>query len=130
MKIEVSNGEILDKHTILLIKAEKLRDADAVENVKRELDALSSAVSSISEHCSKVEELQECITALTDANTKLWEVEDALRELERAKDFGDEFVALAREVYFTNDKRAAIKKSINQLTGSALVEEKSYKDYR
>lgn len=130
MKIEVSNGEILDKHTILLIKAEKLRDADAVENVKRELDALSSAVSSISENCSKVEELQECITALTAANTKLWEVEDALREFERAKDFGDEFIALAREVYFTNDKRAAIKKSINQLTGSVLVEEKSYKDYR
>ncbi len=130
MKIEVSNGEILDKHTILRIKAEKLHDAGALGNVQRELDALGSAVDQIVAQCPQSEALQECIEALTATNTKLWEVEDALRELERTQDFGPEFIALAREVYFTNDARAAIKKSINQLTGSALVEEKSYKDYR
>jgi len=130
MKIEVSNGEILDKHTILLIKAEKLSDRNALENVKRELDTLSPAVLHITDQCSNPEVLQECISALTETNTKLWEVEDALREWERAKDFGEDFIALAREVYFTNDQRASIKKSINALTGSTLVEEKSYKDYR
>jgi hypothetical protein len=123
MKIEVSNGEIIDKLTILQIKLEKIRDRVKLRNLKKEFDELTNAASSI---LSTSDPLYK---ALYDVNCELWDIEDRIRDMERRKDFGKEFIETARSVYYKNDKRAEIKREINIKTSSGLIEEKSYEKY-
>jgi hypothetical protein len=123
MKIEVSNGEIVDKLTILQIKLERIQDEAKLQNVKKEYDELEGIVDQI---LGRDDPLYQ---ALYEINGKLWDIEDRIRELEKAGDFGQEFIDVARSVYINNDQRAAIKRDINQKTGSALFEEKSYEEY-
>ena len=129
MKIEVSNGEILDKVSILEIKLERITDAQKLSNIQNEWDALQNAVKIIAGLANPKEEFHQAVKALRATNEALWDVEDALRLNEKTKDFGDAFIALARDVYVLNDQRAALKSSINILTGSNLREEKSYDGY-
>ena len=128
MKIEVSNGEVLDKYSILQIKSERITDPTALNNIRRELESLLPAVDAIHslESSGALHTLQD---QQLKVNTSLWEVEDVLRGLEKSQDFGPSFVAAARSVYKLNDRRAAVKKEINLLTGSNLIEEKSYEKY-
>ena len=128
MKIEVSNGEVLDKYSILQIKSERITDPTALNNIRRELEGLQPAVDAIRslESSGTLHSLQD---QLLEVNTSLWEVEDVLRGLEKSQDFGPSFVSAARSVYQLNDRRAAVKKEINLLTGSNLIEEKSYEKY-
>lgn len=130
MKIEVSNGEIIDKYTILEIKLSEIKDAQKLKNVQNEYDTLTPDVEMIYSKVSDKEKLKEKHQNLLEINKKLWKIEDDIRECERAKDFGQTFIDLARAVYFTNDDRSIIKKDINILTGSDLIEEKSYEDYK
>ena len=127
MKIEVSNGEILDKITILVIKSKKITDPIKLKNINNELDELKSFLDVVGyESNSTVNSL---VKELESVNEKLWDVEDKLRDKERSKQFDDEFIKLARDVYFTNDERSRIKKNLNEVTNSKLVEEKSYQKY-
>ncbi len=123
MKIEVSNGEIIDKLTIIQIKIERIKDVAKLKNLKKEFQELSKSGSSI---MSTADPLYK---ALYEVNNDLWDIEDHIRDLERRRDFGDEFTATARSVYFKNDKRAEIKREINIRTSSGLIEEKSYEKY-
>jgi post-segregation antitoxin (ccd killing protein) len=124
--IEVSAGELVDKITILEIKAARIGDAAKLANVQTELGLLSRARAGTLPPSAKLDALTAELKAVNEA---LWEIEDAIRDCEAAGDFGARFVELARSVYRTNDRRAAIKRAINDLTGSRLVEEKSYKPY-
>lgn len=126
MKIEVSNGEILDKFSILEIKLQKIQEEEKLNNVSNEKESLWSSFCFITSQKSVREKYEE----LKKINLELWEIEDSIRDLERSKTFDEKFIELARAVYITNDKRADIKYQINQMTGSDLVEEKSYSDYR
>jgi len=123
MKIEVSNGEIIDKLTILQIKLERIKDEAKHKNLRKEYDELVGMTSSI---MSMTDPL---VKALYDVNCELWDIEDHIRDLERKKDFGEEFIATARSVYIKNDQRAEIKREINIRTSSGLIEEKSYEKY-
>lgn len=124
--VPVSWGEVIDKITILEIKDERLADAAKRANVRRELDELVAVRErEFPGHAG----LAELAAELKAINEKLWVIEDDIRDCERSKDFGGEFVRLARAVYFTNDERAQVKRRINDLLGSALVEEKSYAPY-
>jgi len=123
MKIEVSNGEIADKLTIIEIKLKHIQDPEKRKNLQNEYEVLDVAVAKI------IAKDHEFYKELLKINQELWDIEDACRDLERAKDFGEEFIKTTRSVYFTNDKRSAVKKQINELTGSNLVEEKSYQKY-
>ncbi len=123
MKIEVSNGEIIDKLTIIQIKLERIKDKTKLVNLQKEYDELISASTSI---LSTTDPLY---SALYEVNCELWDIEDKIRDLERNKDFGEEFVSTARAVYFKNDKRSEIKREINIKTSSGLIEEKSYEKY-
>jgi len=121
--VPVSWGELLDKITILQIKAERLADADKRANVAAELTLLSQIAGAARQQAA-------ALTAeLKAVNESLWEIEDRIRDKEAAQAFDDEFIRLARSVYVTNDRRAAIKRQINRLLGSKLVEEKSYRPY-
>ena len=124
--IEVGPGELIDKITILRIKSERMSDAAKLVNVRHELDVLERARN---ENLTESVELKRLEAELKSVNEALWDIEDDIRQCEADKDFGDKFVELARAVYKTNDKRAAIKKEINLLTGSAIVEEKSYTEF-
>ncbi len=124
--LPVAWGEVFDKLTILAIKLEKISDPAKRENVAKEFDAIGSIVGDIDKYPEGLGTLCDELKAI---NLRLWDVEDGKRASERAQNFGPEFVALAREVYFGNDKRAAVKRRINELLGSSLVEEKSYKEY-
>jgi len=123
MKIEVSIGEIVDKLSILRIKKNNISDSEKLKNVTTEYDYLYSIVFDE----LKIEESD--FYNLVLINEKLWDIEDKLRDKERDKSFDDDFIELARSVYFTNDKRAEIKKEINLKYGSIFIEEKSYKEY-
>lgn len=125
MKIEVSTGEIVDKLSILQIKKLNILEEDKLINIKKEFDYLLNIV----ENEIGISTSDELYLKLFTINKKLWDIEDDIRDKERAKSFGDEFVNLARSVYFTNDERAKVKKEINVKYGSDFVEEKSYKDY-
>jgi len=125
MQIEVSIGEIVDKYTILMIKSSKIQDPVKLENVNKELTYLIDVL-------KKEDPLMTdypLTKALLEINKALWNVEDLLRDFERAKSFGKEFIDLARNVYKLNDKRANIKKEINMKHGSNFIEEKSYQPY-
>ena len=124
--IEISPGELIDKLTILEIKLENISDSGKLENVQREYDSLKrSFLGAIVE----TPELQRLTVDLKSTNLALWSLEDDIRDHERNADFGEGFVSLARSVYRTNDQRAAIKRQINSLLHSAIVEEKSYSAY-
>lgn len=123
MKIEVSNGEIIDKLTILQIKLERIKDPAKLKNLKAEFDDLikvTSSIMGISDPLYK---------ALYKVNCELWDIEDHIRDLERRKEFENDFISTARSVYIKNDKRAEIKRKINITTASGLIEEKSYEKY-
>ena len=125
MKVEISNGELLDKFSILEIKMGNITEPSKLANVENEYRELTSDCTNLLRD-SKISTLY---AELKSINQKLWVIEDDIRDCERSKDFGPRFVSLAREVYFTNDDRARIKKEINLASGSSLVEEKSYQDY-
>ena len=127
MKIEVSNGEILDKITILVIKSKKITDPTKLKNINNELDELKPFLDIVNYESNSM--VNSLVKELESVNEKLWNVEDKLRDKERSKQFDDEFIKLARDVYFTNDERAKIKKHLNEVTNSKLVEEKSYQKY-
>ena len=125
MTIEVSNGELIDKVTILQIKREEIQDKQKRANVEREYISLLAS----SSHLLSINGMQGLYDQLISVNRKLWRIEDSIREKEYIKSFDEEFVQLARSVYITNDERAAIKKQIDKLINSKLTEEKSYESY-
>jgi hypothetical protein len=125
MKIEVSNGEIADKFSILLIKRSNIKDDTKLDNVEKEIDWIIPIFLKV----VKKKEVYDKYLDLAVVNKELWDIEDDIRECERQKDFGDKFIQLARSVYIKNDRRAEIKKEINLLTNSGIVEEKSYDSY-
>jgi len=129
MKIEVSNGEILDKYTILEIKLQEIKDEAKLANVRNEHSSLTPAIESIYNSVANQEDIRVLHNDLLNVNKTLWKIEDQIRDCERDKNFGQDFIELARSVYYTNDDRADVKKKINTLTGSTLVEEKSYQEY-
>lgn len=129
MKIEVANGEIIDKHSILIIKSERIKDPEKLEHVEREMKALSAGVKFVYNSVDDPSTVHDLAEKLKKINEQLWDVEDELRSLESKGDFGQDFINKARSVYFLNDERAALKKAVNILTGSTLVEAKSYIDY-
>lgn len=124
----ISLGELIDKITILEIKAMNISDSGKLQNVTHELTILNEKIASLLDHEGTVK-LSPLKQALKDINQELWVIEDDIRDCEYAKDFSDKFIQLARAVYVTNDKRAAVKKDINLAFGSELIEEKSYRDY-
>jgi hypothetical protein len=124
--VPVSWGELLDKIAILEIKRLRLRTPEAVANAERELSALEPALAVLAPAPGGLAELR---AALSAVNQRLWTIEDRIREQEAAGDFGPAFVALARSVYRENDERGRIKRAINTLLGSRLVEEKQYSAY-
>ncbi len=125
MKIEISIGELVDKITILEIKSERIKDEEKLKNVKNELSALKKYLSQtiISEESKEFNQLKK-------VNEELWEIEDKIRIKEQKQEFDNEFIQLARSVYFKNDTRFEIKKKINLLTSSEFIEEKEYVDYK
>ena len=126
IKVPVSPGEVLDKITILEIKSERMSDPDKVHNVKAELALLQDTWN---ENIRDTREIQSLHAQLKEINETLWEIEDDIRDKERAKEFDDRFIELARAVYVTNDKRSRVKKELNLHLGSEIIEEKSYQDY-
>lgn len=124
--VPVSWGELLDKITILDIKLDRITDPAKLANIGKERDALQAVVHAAGPlpegHKALIDELRR-------VNAALWDIEDEIRDCERARDFGARFVELARAVYHTNDQRAAFKRDLNDLLGSELVEEKSYQPY-
>ncbi|MCY3593217.1 MAG: DUF6165 family protein [Acidobacteria bacterium] len=126
LQVEVSPGELIDKITILEIKAERIADPGKLANVHRELRSLTATRE---EALEPSPELEEFTAELRRINERLWEIEDDIRDCERNGDFGERFIELARAVYRTNDRRAAAKRSINELLGSELIEEKDYAAY-
>ena len=124
IKVPISNGELLDKITILQIKSEKIKDEEKQKHIHRELEELSFHMKTLN-----MEQIETLFTELKEINTHLWEVEDALRDKERTATFDSNFIQLARKVYFTNDKRSQVKLKINEISKSQLVEVKSYEKY-
>jgi Family of unknown function (DUF6165) len=125
----ISLGELIDKITILEIKAVNISDAGKLKNVTHELNVLNAKVDSLLDAAGAAK-LAPLKQALKDINQALWIIEDDIRDCEYVKDFSDKFIQLARAVYVTNDQRAKVKKDINLAFGSELIEEKSYKDYQ
>jgi len=123
MKVDVSNGELLDKYTILQIKRERMADENKLQNVQRELMTLEPLYKKLLELFN----INTLVNDLLEVNKVLWDIEDRIREKEMLQEFDKDFISLARSVYISNDKRAQIKKEINLNTNSLLVEEKSYK---
>jgi hypothetical protein len=127
IQVPVSPGEVLDKITILEIKSERISDAGKLANVKRELELLQASwLQSVTED----ETVRRIHSELKTINAALWEIEDDIRNKERAREFDQRFIDLARSVYVTNDQRAEAKKELNVYLGSEIVEEKSYQDYQ
>ena len=128
MKIEVSNGELLDKISILELKMLKIKDKEKLDNILTEFNSLNPLCVVLFEQFGS--KLQKLYLQLAKVNGKLWDIEDWIRDCESENRFDKEFIELARSVYITNDKRSKLKKEINILTESILTEEKSYKDYK
>ena len=128
MKVEISNGELLDKASILGLKLFKIEDKNKLVNIRKEYETLKPLVEKLLLiYGSRLQELND---ELAKINGQLWDIEDWIRDCEKRKDFGSEFIQLARSVYVTNDRRSEVKKSINTITDSELVEEKSYDEYK
>ena len=127
MLVEISNGELLDKISILELKLLKIEDEEKLVNIKKEFETLNPLVVDLFENYDS--QLQNHYLELAKINGELWDIEDWIRDCEREKRFDKEFVELARSVYITNDKRCEVKKLINLMTSSGLIEEKSYKKY-
>ena len=129
MKIlaEISVGELFDKITILNIKTQKIHDKEKLINIKNELNFLNNQTSSI--NVKDQDSLSKNINKLQSINEELWDIENYKRECEANKNFGEKFIQLSRDVHFKNDIRAHIKKEINLLTDSIIVEEKEYSKY-
>ena len=127
IQVPVSVGELLDKLTILAIKLERIDDPAKRANIAREHAALEAVVEA--RDLRGPEGVRALEQELRSVNEQLWRIEDEIREHERQQRFDDAFIALARAVYRTNDERAALKRRLNALTGSELVEEKSYAAY-
>lgn len=125
--VPISPGELLDKITILEIKAERIDKPEKVANVRHELELLSKVWSDFVTEDKVVADLHRQLKTI---NEELWEIEDDIRDEERQNSFGEKFIALARAVYVTNDKRAQAKKEVNLHLGSEIIEEKSYRNYR
>lgn len=125
--VPISPGELLDKITILEIKSERIDDRQKVANVRHELELLSKVWSDSVTEDKVVADLHRQLKTI---NEELWEIEDDIRDEERQNRFGEKFIALARAVYVTNDKRAQAKKEVNLHLGSEIIEEKSYRNYR
>ena len=123
---EISAGELLDKMTILEIKLDKVKDKNSLIEINKEYEILKKAKNNNIELSEKINQLY---NDLKKINLKLWEIEDKIRIHEKNKDFGNEFVQLARNVYFTNDKRSVIKSEINKISGSNIKEIKQYVNY-
>ncbi len=123
----VSYGELIDKITILEIKSRRITDDAKLANIRNELDLLNATWANSSASQTDIGEVRAQLHAV---NELLWDIEDNIRIKERAQAFDQEFIELARAVYFRNDERAAFKRAINLQLGSELVEEKSYQDYR
>ena len=126
IKIDAAPGELIDKITILEIKAERIEDEMKRANVTYELVTLTNALNLAIETSEQISDLA---ARLKEVNERLWETEDAIRDCERREDFGPVFIDLARSVYRLNDVRAEIKRSINTLLGARIIEEKSYSSY-
>ncbi|MBV8747044.1 MAG: hypothetical protein JO134_18570 [Xanthobacteraceae bacterium] len=126
IRVDVSPGELIDKITILELKLERIGDPAKLANVRHEYDVLMHV-------CAREVVESVALRALTERlkniNAALWDIEDHIREHERSKNFDAEFVALARSVYRTNDERSAVKRAINELLASKIIEEKSYAAY-
>ena len=122
----VSAGELIDKITILRVKAQRIGDPAKEANVRKELALLETTAAA---ELTASAELDALTADLQAVNAALWDIEDGKRDCERRQDFGPAFVALARRVYIDNDRRAAVKRQINTLVGSDIVEEKSYRAY-
>ena len=129
MKIlaEISVGELFDKITILNIKTQKIYDSEKLINIKNELNFLNKQASNL--NVKDQDSLRKNINKLQSINEELWDIENFKRECEANKDFGEKFIQLSRDVHFKNDIRAQIKKEINLLTDSIIVEEKEYSKY-
>ncbi len=125
-RVPVSWGELVDKKTILEIKVERLRDPDAVANARRELAPLEATLATLSSPPPELDRLQ---AELREVNRRLWDIEDAIRRKEAELSFDAGFIELARGVYHTNDERTRIKREINRLLRSGIVEEKQYPRY-
>ena len=126
INVPISPGELVDKITILEIKKEFIDDINKLKNINHEYDLLMQIYSN---DVSKTDGVDSLKSKLKNINLSLWKIEDDIRDCERDKIFNERFVKLARDVYFTNDKRSKVKLEINLLLNSSLVEEKSYKDY-
>ena len=127
IEIQTSVGELFDKISILNIKKQKIADVNKLQNIEKELHTLlrkAESFKSLDE-----ESFRNYMTDLIEVNTKLWETEDRIRVLEKNQTFNEEFIVLARDVYFKNDKRFDIKSSINKFYNSGIVEEKQYEKY-
>jgi septation ring formation regulator EzrA len=129
MKIlaEISVGELFDKITILNIKTKKISDNDKLQNIHTELKTLNDQSKKIT--VSDTQALNDLVLKLQQINEDLWDIENFKRECEAKKDFGENFIKLSRDVHFKNDKRAILKKEINLLSNSQIVEEKEYSKY-
>tara|TARA_R110001592_G_scaffold2637_4_gene15245 strand:+ start:1898 stop:2287 length:390 start_codon:yes stop_codon:yes gene_type:complete len=127
MKIEVSNGELLDKISILELKTLNIKDTNKLVNIYKEFNELNPLAENLFNTYDS--DLQNHYTELASINAQLWKIEDDIRECENNKEFGPKFIELARAVYITNDKRCEVKKIINIITQSGLIEEKGYAKY-
>ena len=125
--IPVGAGELIDKITILSIKSERISDEAKLVNIRHELGLLVEVRDNALSAFPDVAKLQADLKSINEA---LWEIEDDIRDKERVREFDERFIELARSVYVTNDQRAEAKKELNTYLGSAIVEEKSYQDYR
>ena len=123
---EISPGELIDKITILEIKMDRITEDTKLKNIKTEWDTLNQSRANKILISAQLEELTAELKAI---NETLWVIEDDIRECEHRKEFGEAFITLARSVYLNNDHRARVKRKINELLGSRLIEEKSYSDY-
>ena len=125
MLVPVSNGELMDKYSILLIKKEYINDEEKLKKVNTEIDCLMESINKLNNQFN----IEKLFSELIIVNKKLWNIEDSIRIKEKNQEFDDEFIQIARSVYFTNDERARIKNDINGLTESNIFEVKSYEKY-
>lgn len=122
----ISLGELVDKITILTIKTERISDPEKLKNITTELQLLQQL---FNQHVGNRSDIAQLMQELKITNEQLWDIEDILRVKERMKEFNDEFIQLARNVYITNDKRCSLKRKIDTVLGSEILEEKSYEAY-